>query len=71
MRKTQNCRRCAASMRITTKGFIQWRTDKKICSGVGALERALNSYGKTEERDFSARLDVLHQAKELGQRRDG
>ena len=47
------------------------QTLEKICSGLGALERALNFYGKTGERDFSARLDVLHQAKELGQLRDG
>ena len=46
------------------------QTLEKICSGLGALERALNFHGKTG-RDFSARFDVLHQAKELGQLRDG
>jgi integrase len=47
------------------------QTLEKISSGLGALERALNLYGKTGDRDFSARFDVLHQAKELGQLRDG
>ena len=46
------------------------QTLEKICSGLGALERALNFHGKAG-RDFSARFDVLHQAKELGQLRDG
>ncbi len=44
------------------------QTLEKISSGFGALERALNFYGKTGH-DFSARFDVLHQAKE--QLRDG
>lgn len=45
------------------------QTLEKICSGLGALERALNSL--KPGHDFSSRFDVLHQAKELEQLRDG
>ena len=59
-----------AYMEKKAKEGVAKQTLEKICSGLGALEKALNSYGKTGH-DFSARLDVLHHAKELGQLRDG
>lgn len=49
---------------------------EKLVSALGALERALRRYTRNKyliakTYDFSARLDVLHEAKNLGKLRDG